>query len=292
MRELKNKYAIMLLAILAVSAFSFLAGVYATPLASITTASPAATTSPTPTASPTPTLSPIPPITITQTYVRVDGIITMYGTKNAMGSIQAQSRTTTKNSDPTVQYSSSTAIWTTNLTRPLAAVRTKENFTYSFYTARLVKGNFTALDFKGNSFYMNGTWNVWSITETFTVITDKSGNILSIDSNQHLVPLATKAYGELIVPSGWSTFTLSITGVNAVSGKVIAEVTTTRMFNPFIIASGSTSTTVTRTDLDSIVKAYGSMPGWGNYDVRMDYCLHYKIDICDLATAAANLNTA
>jgi len=140
---------------------------------------------------------------------------------------------------------------------------------------------------------MNGTWNVWSITETFTIITNTTtGQILSIDRNQHLVPLATKAYGELKVPSGWSAFTLSITGVDVLGGKVVAEVTTTRMFNPFIIAGGATSTTVTPGDLISIVRACGSMPGWGNYDIRMDYCLHYKINICDLATAAANLNAA
>jgi hypothetical protein len=58
-----------------------------------------------------------------------------------------------------------------------------------------------------------------------------------------------------------------------------------------MLGTDSTSTTVTPADLSSIVNAYGSMPGWGNYDLRMDYCLHYQIDICDLSTAAANLNT-
>jgi hypothetical protein len=63
------------------------------------------------------------------------------------------------------------------------------------------------------------------------------------------------------------------------------------MFNPFMINSGS-STIVTTADLNSVVKAYGSMPGWGNYDQRMDYNFNFKIDICDIATAAANVNSA
>jgi len=35
--------------------------------------------------------------------------------------------------------------------------------------------------------------------------------------------------------------------------------------------------------------AYGAMPGWGNYDARMDFCGHFKIDIADLSTVAANM---
>jgi hypothetical protein len=58
-----------------------------------------------------------------------------------------------------------------------------------------------------------------------------------------------------------------------------------------MLGTDSSSTTVTKSDLNSIVNAYGSVPGYGNYNINMDYCLHYKIDICDLATAAANLNT-
>jgi hypothetical protein len=39
-----------------------------------------------------------------------------------------------------------------------------------------------------------------------------------------------------------------------------------------------------------VAGAYGTMPGYGNYDQRMDYNFNYRIDICDLATAAANIN--
>jgi len=31
------------------------------------------------------------------------------------------------------------------------------------------------------------------------------------------------------------------------------------------------------------------MPGWGNYDARLDFCGHFKIDIADLSTVACNM---
>jgi hypothetical protein len=269
---MKKKFAVVLLAILTVSAFSFLVDAYAMPFMNEK-------------------MIPrsIGSTSIHQNYVRMDGVVNAWGSNTVIGAIQAQSRTTIVNSTNTIQGYSCTAIWTTNTTRPISAVRARENFTYSFYVARLVDGNYSALDYNGNSFFMNGTWNVWNITETFTIITDSSGNITSINRNQNLVPLATQAYGELTVPSGWSTFTLSISGIDPLSGKVVFYTFGSRGFNPFMLGTGS-STTVTPADLNSIAKAYGSMPGWGNYDLRMDYALHYRIDICDLSTAAANLN--
>jgi hypothetical protein len=189
------------------------------------------------------------------------------------------------------------AIWTTNITRPIAtpmtAIKVPENFTYSFYTARLVKGNFSALDYMGDAFFLNGTWNVWSVTETFTIRTNNTtGHIISIDRNQLIAPVVTGANGNLTVPSGWSTFTLDIQGVAPLTGRVIFETTISSVFNPFMLGTDSSSTMVTKSDLDNVASAYGSMPGWGNYDVKMDYSMHYRIDICDLATAAANLNAA
>lgn len=34
---------------------------------------------------------------------------------------------------------------------------------------------------------------------------------------------------------------------------------------------------------------YGEMPGWGNYDPKMDLSGDLKIDIADLSTVAANM---
>jgi len=269
----KKRFIISLLAILAISALTLTATAYAMPFMNWNS---------------TPSISNRMTM-VQQSCVRMDGVITTWGSNNVLGGIQAQSRTLVINSTKTVQGFSASAIWTTNSSRPIASIRLRENFTYSFYTARLVNGSFSALDYNGDSFFLNGTWNVWNLTETFTITTDSSGAILSVNSNQKAVPLATNATGNLAVSLNWSSFTLSVTGVDPLSGKVVAELTSSKMFNPFMTDIGS-STTVTKADLSKIVDAYGSAPGWGNYDVRYDYCAHNTIDIFDLTTAAANLN--
>ncbi len=278
---MKSKFGIILIAIIAVSSLSLVAGAYAMPFMSYTTVPTTSSTGPN-------------AMSILRNSVRMYGSVQEWQTTPTptpvVGSIEVLARTSVGPKN-TVQGYAASAIWTTNTTRPIAAVRTRENFTYSFYTARLVKGNFSALDLNGNAFFLNGTWNVWSITETFTIKTNSTtGRIISVNSNQNAVPLATDAYGNLTVPSGWSTFTLAINGVAPLTGKVVAEVTLSAVFNPFMLGTDSTSTTVTQADLKNIANAYGSMPGWGNYNINMDYCMHYQIDICNLATAAANLN--
>jgi hypothetical protein len=276
---MKKKFAIVLLAILAVSSLSFTAGAYALPFMNFKTV---------------PNTAPNAIGTRQTSYVcmfgRVNDWLTTPTATPVMGTIEAQSRTVVS-SAKTVQGYSATAIWTNNTVRPLADIRARENFTYTFYAARLVDGNYSALDPSAAvSWFLNGTWNVWSITTNFTITTNSNGNIVSVTTTRSLVALAIEAVGNLTVTSGWGSFTLAIQGVPSLTGIVTAHIIASRTFNPFMLGTGSSSTTVTPADLKSIADSYGSMPGWGNYDLRMDYCLHYQIDICDLATAAANLN--
>lgn len=274
---MKSKFGIMLLAILAVSSLAFTSGASASPLVSSNTVPTTAANA----------------ISLQRNSVRMFGSITEWETTPTatpvLGSITAMSGTVI-GPRATVQRFAATALWTTNTTRPIAAVRSRENFTYSFYTARLIAGNFSALDYNGNAFFLNGTWNVWSVTESFVIKTNSTtGRILSVHCDVNAVPLATGSYGTLTVPAGWSTFTLAIAGVAPLTGKVVAEVTVSAVLNPFMLGPDSSTAAVTKADLAVIVSSYGSMPGWGNYNINMDYCLHYKIDICNLATAAANL---
>jgi hypothetical protein len=224
-----------------------------------------------------------------QSFIRVVGVATEWGTADVNGALNAQTRTIVLNDTSTRQGSSATAIWTTNTTRAINAVRAKENFTYTFYTARLVEANVSALDVDGSDFFMNGTWNVWQINSEFTVITNGAGDIVSFHRDQDGVALAMKAYGELKVTNNWANFTLTIDGVDQLSGVVRVQRITTRMFNPFKVNDNS-GTTVTTADLASVARAYGAMPGWGNYDQGMDYNFDYRIDVTDLATCAANVN--
>lgn len=223
-----------------------------------------------------------------QSSVRVDGITNKWDITNVTGTIQAQSRTVIINSSVR-RGAAAAALWTTNTSRPISALRNKENFTYTFYTARLVNASTASLNVTGYSFFLNGTWNVYQVDATFTMTTDSAGEIVGFNRNENAVALATNAYGEFTVASGGRNFTLAITGIKPLTGFVRFQRITVRMFSPFRIGN-DTSTTVTPSDVASVASAYGSMPGYGNYDQHMDYNFNYKIDICDLATAAANVN--
>jgi len=215
-------------------------------------------------------------LSIQQSFVRIDGQITKFGAANATGIIEAQSRTVVVNST-TRQGSSATAMLTDG-SKPIAGPRAKQNFTYTVYSANLVNASTASLNTTGFSFFLNGTWNVFQVTTSYTVVTDSSGNILSFNRNTNGVAVATGAYGELKVASTGSNFTLTIAGVNAISGSVHVQRITSMMFNPFTVNNDVTTTTVTKADVASVVSAYGSSPGWGNYDQRMDYNMHYKIE--------------
>jgi hypothetical protein len=221
-------------------------------------------------------------------YVRLNGVINQLGSTSVNGSLQAQSRTFVINNTDSKQGAAATALWTTNTPRPINALRAKENFTYTFYAARLIDLNVSALNIDGNDFFMNGTWTVTQVKTSFTIITNADGNVTSFHRDQDGTALATQAYGELKVTG--TSFSLAIEGIDTLNGSVYAQRITTRMFNPFKI-SNDTADTLTNADVTSLAKAYGTMPGWGNYDQRMDYNFNYKIDICDLATAASNVNT-
>ena len=228
-------------------------------------------------------------LALQQSFVRLDGFINQSGSNNVTGAIEAQSRTIVLNTTAR-QGASATAIWTSNQSRPISGLKDKQNFTYTFNTARLVNASTASLNTTGLSYFLNGTWNVYQITTNFTIITDSSGNIVSFNRNQNASAVVTNAYGELKVASNANNFTLSITGIDQLTGLVHVQRITTKMFNPFRINNDDNTTIVTKADVSTIVKSYGSSPGWGNYDQRMDYNFNYKIDITDLTTAAANIN--
>jgi len=66
---------------------------------------------------------------LARSYVRVNGIISQWGTTAVNGQLQSQARNGTFGNGNTNQLASATAIWTTNNSRPLCSVRSKENFT-------------------------------------------------------------------------------------------------------------------------------------------------------------------
>jgi len=224
-------------------------------------------------------------------WVNVDGFILKWGSTNATGSISIHARIAVLNSNATRQLASASAMWSTDKVRPLLyAVRTKENFTYTFHTARLINASVAKLNYENSNFFMNGTWNVNTITTSVTVITDSNGTITGIHRDTDIVP--TKAYGELTITNNWTKFTLAIDGIEPLTGAVRRSIMRQMQFNPFKVTddlTGSTTESVSKTDLTAVAECYGNMPGWGKYDQKMDFNFNYRIDIADLATVAANV---
>lgn len=225
-----------------------------------------------------------------RSWVRINGVITQWGTTDVNGFLQTQARTAIFDTSDTRQLAASGAIWTTNTSRPISGVRAKENFTYTFYAARLTNASVSSLTYGTDNFFINGTWNVYKISSNVTITTNSNGDITNIHRESDTS--VTKAYGELNVTDNWTKFTLAITGYDPLTGSVSRTRTGMMQFNPFKITDSdqaSQSDVVTKTDLVACAKNYRAMPGWGNYDQRMDFNNNFKIDIADLATVAANM---
>ena len=114
------------------------------------------------------------------------------------GTLTVMAATTSITGVPANWFDSANALWTNTTKTSLDGTTS-----YNYYAARLVKANFTATDFQGNDFYMNGTWSVANITITRTVT--KTDGSINIQSNTNITPLEIKVYGELNVTESWTT---------------------------------------------------------------------------------------
>ena len=286
---IKNKtmIAAILLAAIAVIGLSF-SGAFASTMSTAVSPTPTAvsTTSP----SPSPILSVAPfVIPIRSSWVRIDGNITSWGTQVApeiKGALTMMTATTSKGGVPAAWFDSATAIWTNTTS---TNTRQAGSVSVSYYAARLVKTDFTATNFQGNDFYLNGTWSVANITITRTVT--KTDGSINIQSNTNITPIEVRVYGELNVTGSWTKFTLGITGIPLLDGTVNRSIERQTVFNRFDIINAGQDTTVTRADLTTIEHDYGAVPGNSNYDENMDFHGTYQIDICDIATIAANVQS-
>jgi hypothetical protein len=223
---------------------------------------------------------------LSASWVRINCVITQWGTTDVRGQLQTQARTTIHQSSDTNQINGASAIWTTNLTREISAFRAKENFTYVFYVARLPNASISTITINSASDYsLTGTWNLANVTTSITVITNKDGTIAHIHRDQDII--SSKAYGELTITG--NQFTLKIDGISQLTGSVYRSITRA-WFNPYKMTDDSTTNVVTRTDVKTIAQNYGAMPGWGNYDSRMDFNHNYRVDIADISSVARNVD--
>jgi hypothetical protein len=220
-----------------------------------------------------------------RSWARLNGIIETWGSQEVNGSLSINARTVGFNEEVR-KTAFVTAIWsnTTNF-------RKRGNFSYSFYSARLVEANVSALNFDDADLFMNGTWNVFNVTISQTIITTgdlESGYTIDHQKKTDIDPIANKAYGELEVTDNWTKFVLSIDGVDELNGLVTRARMSQMIFNKFKVSEDETSN-VSKIDLKILAKIYGARPGWGSYDSNMDFNCNYKIDIADLTTVAANV---
>ena len=205
------------------------------------------------------------------------------------GSLSVNARTVGTDEDYR-KIAFATAIWS-NTTK----FRENGNFSYNFYAAKLVEANVSTLKEEGADFFLNGTWNIVNVTITRTVI--KTGDAESgytVDRNMitDVDPVLDlkEAYGELNVTSNWTEFTLTIGDVT-LNGTIGRTRMTQMTFCQFKVSEDDTEK-VSRVDLKVLAKNFGARPGWGAYDSNMDFNCNYKIDIADLATVAANVESA
>ena len=87
---------------------------------------------------------------MSRSYIRIDGVISQWETSSTTsipvtGVLQTQARVGTFDNGNTNQLASATAIWTNSTSRPINTVALKQNFTYTFYEARLTNASVSSL---------------------------------------------------------------------------------------------------------------------------------------------------
>jgi len=158
-------------------------------------------------------------------------------------------------------------------------------FTYSFYAARLVNASVVELNYTGYDFYISGIWDVNKLTFEYI-----NGNF-----SKTIEVVVDDAPGELSVTSNWQVFTISITGIELLSGTVMFYHVTS--VGPIPIGDitgpiGQIDHRVDIYDLVEVAQAYGSTPGnpsMPGFDFSIDLNFDFTVDIYDLTTLAANL---
>lgn len=96
---------------------------------------------------------------VSASWIRINGVIDQWGTTPVTGQLQTQARTAIRQSDVANQLNTATAIWTTNISRPIQALKSKENFTYTYYAARLTNASVSTLSASNSAsnYFINGT---------------------------------------------------------------------------------------------------------------------------------------
>lgn len=154
-----------------------------------------------------------PPVEYAYRYIQLVGRVTGYGNSSALGHLNANAKIS--NSTTGENVSKAHVSWAP-LTGPMPHPQeqnTAVNFTYSIYAARLISTTMVALNYSGNDFYVDGTWNVVNVTFSFYGVNHE-------DFQETTSYVRQNATGQLKVYGNWVNFTLSIAGFDDVKGSV------------------------------------------------------------------------
>lgn len=151
------------------------------------------------------------------------------------------------------------------------------HFEFALYMVRLVNASLVALNYSGNDFYISGLWDIYNITWAY------SGEH---NFNKTFKPVVVNGTGGFNVTNGWKDFTLDITGIELVSGKV-----SFLCYRSFAVPLGDVNNdyVVDIFDLVHASKRYGATPGIAEFDFDLDFNDDFEIDVYDLTTIGANM---
>jgi hypothetical protein len=226
-------------------------------------------------------------------WIRLKGHITSSDITPVTGWLQVTARSAALQSSETREVTSASAIWTEETKRPIDAIQAKQDFDYTFYSARLLRDTAPTIktDSVAKTYTISGLWNVATVTSSVKITKNSDGEITKVQRTSETT-IKPEVKGTLVV-TGMSTFELTLGDGKPLTGSVNRYVTRQMQFNPFKITDDTignvVSNTVTREDIKAVTKCYGAMPGWGSYDTRMDFNNNYRVDIADISTVAANM---
>ena len=217
---------------------------------------------------------------VDRTWARTKGIINQWGSTPVFGWIRADAYV--GNINGTVhEWARAFAMWSDQPERLNCTDEMPENFTFSFYLARLTNSTEIGINVTGYDLFIAGNWTVMKVTTTINE--NEEGECTN--TTETFEPVVADAYGELRIPAN-RTFELSISGIDTLSGRVL-----TMMIQHVEIEMFDTNDDgkIDIFDLVKVARGYKAVPGLKNYNFDEDFNGDCSIDIGDLTTIAANI---
>jgi len=221
-------------------------------------------------------------------WVRMRGFDTMWGDTPVFGWVDANARII--NDNGTVhRWAGAHAIWSTERPRLNCTQLPTENVTFTFYAAKLVNQSDVQMNYSGAIVQMSGLWDVVNVTTT--ILVNETGGLIGV--TRTFTPWLIEAPGALRVlpppqPGMALHFTLAIEGMPMLQGFVVD------FFVKFVaikICDLNDDGKVDLIDLVRVAKRYHAAPGLPAFNPDMDLNQNSEIDLGDLTTVAASIGS-